>query len=264
MPPHLVGQAEALRSLAAVLDSLTVRRGTGSQGRPTYMAILSTSELPPPPAADNAPFAAGPAAVQATAAGFASANTRGQVEPRSGRGGAVCSANASADSRSAEALSGAAASRAALLNQAPGALPGGPPGAQAMRARAGAAVHTDTDAVGTAAPGKDMMVTGLSAGAAAAHAGSTHAPAVAAEHVVAAADAAVNAEAPAAGEGDTKALAGARLLAQQLAQGVAGLASVILMPRERWLSGCVLLGHLLDLQPCCACSPRHVACMVAK
>ncbi|KAK9842495.1 hypothetical protein WJX81_002719 [Elliptochloris bilobata] len=39
-------QGEAFSSLAAVLDGLTIRRGTGDSGQPTYMAILSTQALP--------------------------------------------------------------------------------------------------------------------------------------------------------------------------------------------------------------------------
>ena len=110
-----------------MLEALTIRRGTGSQGQPTYMAILSTKRPPRPPS------------------GMLSARV--------------------------------------------------------------AAAHTAL--VGT--------------------------PAAAAERASAAAEAAVGLGARAAGKADTSALAGAGLLALQLAEGVPGLASVVVARRARRL-----------------------------
>lgn len=90
----------------------------------------------------------------------------------------------------------------------------------------------------------------LSARVAAAHMALVGTTAAAAEGASAAAEAAVGVGARAAGKADTSALAGAGLLALQLAEGVPGLASVVVARRARRLprmhtSGrCLALHHM--------------------
>lgn len=108
----------------------------------------------------------------------------------------------------------------------------------------------------------------LSARVAAAHTALVGTPAAAAERASAAAEAATGVGARAAGKADTSALAGAGLLALQLAEGVAGLASVVVARRKRRLPGCTLL-CCLDLHhmhpfPLCRMqgAKRSIVCKV--